>query len=353
MSSSTAGDRELQRTERGFIIQIEPFYLVVEFPGGIQANLLRSQWPEGAREPAIGLTIQCRYLPMRHEVIEVVQIGLRSLRRSGTRPQPRSDQRTDAPQANDERTEAGGKTSAREPLDPAFFARQHDAGRNYEMMMFLRDRAAGGYIEWYTERAATEARYRDPVPPLSPLITRAIQGSAEGLSDFRLYLHQARALEALRAGRDLLLVTPTASGKTLCYNPAIFESFHQRDPSARALYIFPLNALLIDHLEKIHGLREALKHDQVTINADLWIGGLSSHQRDRIAARNPHILGTNPEMLGLLLGRAPTNGAVSSNGSALLSSTRCISIVGCSACIWPGCSAGLRCSAPGSACSPS
>src|SRR5262245_1155248 len=61
----------------------------------------------------------------------------------------------------------------------------------------------------------------------------------------RLYAHQVAALELAREGRDVVVVTGTASGKTLCYNLPILETLLD-DPAARALYLFPTKALAQD-----------------------------------------------------------------------------------------------------------
>src|SRR6266550_2475171 len=62
-----------------------------------------------------------------------------------------------------------------------------------------------------------------------------------------LYTHQADALEALHRGEDIVVVTPTASGKSLCYDLPVLQSVID-DPSARALYLFPTKALSQDRL---------------------------------------------------------------------------------------------------------
>ncbi|MBM3296097.1 MAG: DEAD/DEAH box helicase, partial [Candidatus Aminicenantes bacterium] len=61
----------------------------------------------------------------------------------------------------------------------------------------------------------------------------------------RLYSHQRRAWEKLREGRDIVVVTPTASGKTLCYNLPVLDAV-LKDPSTRAAYVFPTKALAQD-----------------------------------------------------------------------------------------------------------
>ena len=73
----------------------------------------------------------------------------------------------------------------------------------------------------------------------------------------QLYTHQAAAIEHALAHRHVVITTPTASGKTLCYNVPVLTSV-LRDPSARALYLFPTKALAQDQLAELHELSNAL-----------------------------------------------------------------------------------------------
>ncbi len=66
----------------------------------------------------------------------------------------------------------------------------------------------------------------------------------------QLYSHQSAALEATRAGKNIVVVTPTASGKTLCYDLPVIDAI-AKDPSARALYLFPTKALAQDQLAEL------------------------------------------------------------------------------------------------------
>ena len=78
-----------------------------------------------------------------------------------------------------------------------------------------------------------------PIPDwLDPRLTQAL--SRRGISS--LYSHQAEAIDAVRGGEDIVVVTPTASGKSLCYNLPVLQSIAE-DPAARALYLFPTKAL--------------------------------------------------------------------------------------------------------------
>src|SRR5687767_7583764 len=78
---------------------------------------------------------------------------------------------------------------------------------------------------------------------------------ARGLE--QLYSHQAEAIDHAVGGRNVVIVTPTASGKTLCYNAPVLQSI-LADPSTRALYLFPTKALAQDQLAELHGLAETI-----------------------------------------------------------------------------------------------
>ena len=71
----------------------------------------------------------------------------------------------------------------------------------------------------------------------------------------QLYTHQAEAFGHILAGRNVVTITPTASGKTLCYNAPVLNAILQ-DPTARALYLFPTKALAQDQLAELHTLSE-------------------------------------------------------------------------------------------------
>src|SRR5438552_3593878 len=69
------------------------------------------------------------------------------------------------------------------------------------------------------------------------------------------YSHQAAAAEAIHQGRNVVVVTPTASGKTLCYNLPVLDAV-LKQPETRALYLFPTKALSQDQLAELYGVIE-------------------------------------------------------------------------------------------------
>ena len=78
----------------------------------------------------------------------------------------------------------------------------------------------------------------------------------------RLYTHQADAIDHALAGRHVVVVTPTASGKTLCYNAPVLNAILQ-DPSSRALYLFPTKALAQDQLAELQAMCETIASPQI------------------------------------------------------------------------------------------
>ena len=73
----------------------------------------------------------------------------------------------------------------------------------------------------------------------------------------KLYVHQADAFERCVAGQNVVVVTPTASGKTLCYNLPVLQRLIE-DPNARAMYLFPTKALAEDQLHEFQAAVDAM-----------------------------------------------------------------------------------------------
>lgn len=108
----------------------------------------------------------------------------------------------------------------------------------------------------------------------------------------RLYTHQAESFQMARQKKDFVVVTPTASGKTLCYNLPVVSSILDND-DARALYLFPTKALSADQVSGLYGLIEALGVD---IKAYTYDGDTQGAARKAIRQAG-HIVVTNPDML--------------------------------------------------------
>jgi DEAD/DEAH box helicase domain-containing protein len=107
-----------------------------------------------------------------------------------------------------------------------------------------------------------------------------------------LYSHQADALETTHARKHTVVVTPTASGKTLCYNLPVIDAI-AKDPAARALYIFPTKALAQDQLAELERLAKDVDIDLKTYTYD---GDTPPAVRAAIRSAG-HVVITNPDML--------------------------------------------------------
>ena len=128
---------------------------------------------------------------------------------------------------------------------------------------------------------------------LGPDVARVVQ--AAGVD--RLYCHQEEALTHIGAGRNVVISTPTASGKTLIYNAAVLSSL-LRDPSGYALYVFPLKALEQDQHDELLSLLAKLNgEDPGALRAEIYDGDTKPHLRKKIKEDPPHILITTPDML--------------------------------------------------------
>ena len=142
----------------------------------------------------------------------------------------------------------------------------------------------------------TAWRHQPASPPaLVPFPEKLDRRLAESLARrgiHRLYSHQAEAVDAVLTGRNVAVVTPTASGKTLCYNLPVLQAI-LADREARALYLFPTKALAQDQLDELHGLITDLGVDVKTFTYD---GDTPADARRSVRAAG-HIVITNPDML--------------------------------------------------------
>jgi DEAD/DEAH box helicase domain-containing protein len=108
----------------------------------------------------------------------------------------------------------------------------------------------------------------------------------------RLYTHQAAAAEAVHASKNVVIVTPTASGKTLCYNLPVLNDVLEH-PDTRALYLFPTKALAQDQLAELHDLNQRLDDRFGVFTYD---GDTPADARKAIREKG-HVVLTNPDML--------------------------------------------------------
>ena len=107
-----------------------------------------------------------------------------------------------------------------------------------------------------------------------------------------LYCHQATTAMLVRAGKNMVVITPTASGKTLCYNLPVLNQIIE-EPATRALYLFPTKALAQDQLAELYDLSDRLDQD---IKVFTYDGDTPADARKAIRAQG-HIILSNPDML--------------------------------------------------------
>ena len=144
------------------------------------------------------------------------------------------------------------------------------------------------HVEKLPERPG---QFAEPSEPLPPAIARLLQ--ARGIE--QLYSHQVESLEAARTQRDWVVVTGTASGKTLCYNLPILETM-LADPDARALYLFPTKALAQDQQKGLLELFADSPEIEDQIRSGIYDGDTPTAQRRRIRSEANLVL-SNPDML--------------------------------------------------------
>jgi DEAD/DEAH box helicase domain-containing protein len=147
---------------------------------------------------------------------------------------------------------------------------------------------------------AREAAYADYPAGIAPALIAALQ--KRGIA--RPYTHQAAAISESLAGRHVVIVTPTASGKTLCYNVPVLNAL-LAEPTARALYLFPTKALAQDQLHELQELAVALGRGPGAlgelgapsqIGAPTYDGDTSTASRASIR-RTGQVIISNPDML--------------------------------------------------------
>jgi DEAD/DEAH box helicase domain-containing protein len=149
------------------------------------------------------------------------------------------------------------------------------------------------HIERIPHQGAIFGKLDNPLHP-------GLQACLESLGISNLYSHQAKALNAILAGKNVIIATPSASGKTLCYHLATLDALlHDRD--SRALYIFPTKALAQDQLRSLKQILGGTKSLQQLLSpgaATTFDGDTPQSERANIRKQARVVL-TNPDMLHL------------------------------------------------------
>ncbi len=143
-------------------------------------------------------------------------------------------------------------------------------------------------ITSWVEIPAKEAVYAD----FPDFIDERIKTALERRGVRKLYSHQASAIQAVHDGSSIVVVTPTASGKTMCYNVPVMDAI-LKDEASRALFLFPTKALSQDQTSELHELITEAGVDVKTFTYD----GDTPQSARRAIRQAGHIVVTNPDML--------------------------------------------------------
>lgn len=141
------------------------------------------------------------------------------------------------------------------------------------------------------EIPARRARYGELSEPLPGPVLDALQAMGVG----RLYSHQTEAIEHVRGSEHTVVVTGTASGKTLCYNLPVLERLLKR-PEAKALYLFPTKALAQDQLRGLTRLAGSQQELAKLVRCGTYDGDTPASTRRRLR-REANVILSNPDML--------------------------------------------------------
>lgn len=154
--------------------------------------------------------------------------------------------------------------------------------------MLLADSSIASLIAAHRQLEPRPPRHAPWPAGLEPRVIGALRG--RGIE--ALYTHQAAAYQAVRSGRNVVVVTPTASGKTLCYNLPVLDAV-ARDEAARALYLFPTKALAADQLVELRALAAAA---EIGLKTHTYDGDTPANVRSVVRAAGQVVI-TNPDML--------------------------------------------------------
>jgi ATP-dependent helicase YprA (DUF1998 family) len=150
-----------------------------------------------------------------------------------------------------------------------------------------------------------------PVPPCFAVpekpLTGEVKKALRGLGIKKLYKHQSLGIDIIRGGRNVVAMTPTASGKSLIYNIPVVESV-LKEPATHALYLFPLKGLEQDQLKAFKELTEGLplqiERPETPSGpgaCEIYDGDTTQYRRKKIRERPPAVVLTNPDMLHLAI----------------------------------------------------
>jgi DEAD/DEAH box helicase domain-containing protein len=160
------------------------------------------------------------------------------------------------------------------------------------------EQAVARFEEWMRDDGSpVRAIRRQPAraaqyAPMPESVSTALADALRARGIDQLYTHQAASVAAALEGRNVVVVTPTASGKTLCYNVPVLQTLLE-DPSARAFYLFPTKALAEDQRHELDALLEKMPQGFACHTYD----GDTPQDARRAIRERANIVLTNPDML--------------------------------------------------------
>jgi len=163
-------------------------------------------------------------------------------------------------------------------------------------------------------------QYIQPIKPryMKLDLSESLTGVLKNRGIELFYSHQVEAIDLIRQGQNVLIMTPTASGKSLIYNIPVLESIMQ-NPEQKALYIFPLKGLEQDQVKNLNELFHAVKGIQFPLAeggkseespritkshisfAEVYDGDTTAYKRKKIREALPNVIFTNPDMIHLAM----------------------------------------------------
>src|ERR1035438_2483603 len=193
-------------------------------------------------------------------------------------------------------TLAANKRRISSPRDPMTTSQQALAPRSSTTLDTVHDILGTLVARYRTDEVLTAVRQipaREAVfRPMPDWVRTELAEAYRTKGIAELYSHQAATAELVHGGKNVVVVTPTASGKTLCYNLPVLNSVLE-NPDTRALYLFPTKALAQDQLAELHDLSTRLDDRFGVFTYD---GDTPQDARKAIRERG-HIVLSNPDML--------------------------------------------------------